>query len=547
MKKIPMGFKGGMVLLLGFITAIGLICSSLEAAEGGAEENTLRLALRYSDIRSLNPHIATTTPDRVIVDMVFNALVRYKPGDASFEKMEPDLAEDIPKPKIIAGQRQEWVFKLKKNIMFHPFKGSGANELTSEDVLYSFKKASDPKRSAYAGEYTGMNFEIVDKYTIKITLENALSPSLFLPKIANYSGGFIVSKKAVEQLGDSEFKTHPVGTGPFMLKEYRPTEEVVLSRNDHYFRRKPQLDGVKVKLMPDNNSREMGLLKGELDVIEGVREQPWVDKIRKFPNTKLSIVGPGETVVIHFNLTKKPFDNIDVRKAVAYALDRRAFDVYFGKDLSEPIYSFIPDRYLPGGLTREEISKADLLYEYNLNKAKELLSKAGYASGFSAEVFSSESPTYRGPYELIQDQVRKIGIDLKLSVVDHSSFHSMIRKDLSPMVIYGCWRPNADVFLTRFFHPDTVVVSGSKPDTNFSHYVKIGNLIDRARTEPELSKQIELWKEAQMELLKDMVAYSLVVVKFPYAARPNVDWGHEPQSSLALYPQITENTRKLKK
>jgi peptide/nickel transport system substrate-binding protein len=542
MKEVLKRFLPRIVLVVVFTMGvlIGLVGFQSEGQAGG---QGLSIALKYSDLRSLDPHVGTTTPDRVIGDMVFNGLVRYKPGDVALDKMEPDLAESIPQPKILPDGSQVWTFKLRHGVMFHPYKGNPAYELTSEDVVYSLKKAADPKRSAYAGEYSGMTFEAVDKYTVKITLEKAISPALFLPKVADYSAGFIVSKRAIEGMGDTAFKTHPVGTGPFMFKDYKPMEQVVLVRNNDYFRGKPHLEEVRVRFMPDTSSREMGLRKGELDVIEGVREQPWLDKVRKFPDTKVYIIGPGETIVPHFNMSKKPFDILEVRKAIAYALDRRKFVAFFGEEVSEPIYSFIPAKFLAGGLTKEEVAAAGLLYEFNIAKAKELLAKAGYPKGFSVELFTSESTTYSRSYELVQAQLREVGVDVKLSVVEHSTFHSMIRKDLSPIAIYSCWRPNADVFLTRFFHSNSIVVTGKKPDTNFSHYNQIDDLIERARVQADPAKQAELWKEAQIKMLKDMVAYSLIITKYVYGAKPYVDWGYELKSTFALYPQITEKTR----
>jgi peptide/nickel transport system substrate-binding protein len=111
------------------------------------------------------------------------------------------------------------------------------------------------------------------------------------------------------------------------------------------------------------------------------------------------------------------------------------------------------------------------------------------------------------------------------------------------MVVYMAWRPNADVYLTRFYHSDSIVVTGAKPDTNFSHYDQIDDLIEAARVETDADKQVQMWKDAQVQLLEDCVTYSLVSANQSYARRSWVDYGHELKSSLALYPQITEKTQ----
>jgi peptide/nickel transport system substrate-binding protein len=212
--------------------------------EAEEEPLILRVGQNAADLSSLDPHFATTTEARGLVDMIFNGLVRYKPGDGAFEMMEPDLAEALPEMEMVDGM-QVWTFKLREGVMCHPSGNMAAYELTSEDVVYSLEKAADPERSAYAGEYTGMTFEAVDDYTVKITLESPLSPVLFYPKVSNYSGGFIVCKQAVEALGIDKFKTNPVGTGPFMFDDYSPQEKVVLVANPDYFRGAPQIDGVE--------------------------------------------------------------------------------------------------------------------------------------------------------------------------------------------------------------------------------------------------------------------------------------------------------------
>ena len=117
---------------------------------------------------------------------------------------------------------------------------------------------------------------------------------------------------------------------------------------------------------------------------------------------------------------------------------------------------------------------------------------------------------------------------------------------MNPIVVYNAWRPNADVFLTRFFHSDSIVVTGAKPDTNFSHYDKIDDLIEAARLETDPGRQIELWKQAQIKILADMAAYPLHYYNMVHARRNYIEYGHEVVSTMALYPQITEKTRIVK-
>jgi len=290
-------------------------------SEAGDEGGTvLRFGIAAADLGSLDPHFAAATHDRAVSDMIFNALVRYKPGGAP--EIEADLAEAIPEPETNDDGQQVWTFKLREGVMCHGNAESEAYELTSEDVVYSLTKSANPERSAYASAYEGMTFEAVDDYTVSITVEQALSAVLFLPNIADYAGGFIVCGKAMEAIGDEAFKTNPVGTGPFAFESYSAQEKVMLAANQDYFRGAPQLAGIEVRYMPDFSSRELGLKAGELDVISGLDDSAWIQSTDSEDGLSVDVFGPGEVATIHFNTSVEPLDNPQVRQALAYALER---------------------------------------------------------------------------------------------------------------------------------------------------------------------------------------------------------------------------------
>jgi peptide/nickel transport system substrate-binding protein len=539
MKKRIFHFLMIAIFMVGFINVIGV-----GAAEKLAKEQVLNIAFDAGDVQTLDPHRAATTVDRSTVDPIFNGLVRYPPGNQV--KVEPDLAKSWK----VSKEGKVWTFALRKGVYFHPFPGyPNGYELTSEDVVYSLKRAADPKRSSYAGEYVGMDFEAVDPDTVKITIERPISETLFLAKVANYAGGFIVSKKAIEEKGDEWAKTHPVGTGPFMFESYEPRQKTALVANNKYFRGAPIIKQLVIRYMASVSSREFGLQTGELQIIEGLKEEKWVEKVGAFQDVTIKGFGPCETQMFYFNMTKKPFDDMKVRKAVSYAISREEVAAFMGKSLAAPIYSAALAPPSPGALTKEDALKAGVVYENNMAEAKKLLAEAGYPNGFKTEVIISEmESSYRKPMIAIQAQLKKVGIDMELKVVDHSSFHSLIRQDASPIVYYAAWRPNVDVFLTRFYHSDSIVVTGKKPDTNFSHYAAIDDLIEKARWELNSAKQNALWKEAQIKVLKDAAAVPIIRLMYNFPMKSSVNLGHPLEWSWATYsPQITEKTKILAK
>ena len=161
-----------MVLFLSAGTT-ALVGSAVAQDEG--DRPVLRLGVNAADLATLDPHFASGTQDRNVVDMVFNALVRFVPGNSA--EIEPDIAAAIPEPEIVDG-KQVWTFELRDDVMCHPGPDTEAYPLTADDVVYSLQKSADADRSAFAGDYAGMTVEKVDDHTVTITMDSPLSDPL---------------------------------------------------------------------------------------------------------------------------------------------------------------------------------------------------------------------------------------------------------------------------------------------------------------------------------------------------------------------------------
>ena len=500
----------------------------------------LRFGLHVSAMGNLDPHFAAGSQDRALADLVFNGLLRYRPGNAP--EIEPDLAEHIPGFSMVAG-RQVWTIRLRRGVLFHPGPLTESYELTAEDVVFSLQKSARKESCAYAGAYQGMTVAAVDRYTVTITLDKPLSSVLFLPKLTNYAGGFIVSKRAMEAMGHDGFGQHPVGTGPFVFSRYIPGEALELIAHGTYFRGTPRLDGIQFRFVPDIQQRQAALLAGELDVITGSGEKGWPEEMARYPGIAVDTHGVGEVATIYLNSRSKPLSDIRVRHAIALALDREMFMATMSTALIGPVYSPVPSYFLPGGLTKRDTDRYGIALRPDLAKANQLMAAAGYPNGFTLDLVTSEKRLYRTYYQEMRRQLMRIGIRCRIAVETHAGMHRTIRRDPKPIVVYVAWRPNADAYLSRFFHSDAIVVSGTKPDTNFSHYRAVDRLIEAARLEIDAQRQIHLWKQAQIRILKDMVAFPIMYSKQCYARRDTVDYGHPLISTMALYPQFTEQTR----
>ncbi len=516
-----MAFRAG---LLCTVIALGLASAPLPAAHA-APKTTLTVGMSAQDVGRLDPHFAVSTIDRVVVAWMFNGLVRFKPGSMSPADIEPDLAESwesSPDKKI-------WTFHLRHGVKFH----GGYGELSAEDVVFSLKKAADPKRSAFSADFAALDtVEAIDPFTVKITLKQTV-PSL-LGLLTNYSGGFIVSKAAVEKLGD-DYARKPIGTGPFAFASITPNQSLELAANPDYFRGAPKLQKISYRFLPSTSSRDLAFQSGEIDLEYGMQEQTWIDRTRKIEHAVVDVFEPGELADLHLNMSQKPLDDLRVRQAIAYAINRPELARWQGKDVTRIPQGPIPIGYLG--------STGDVdLPQFNLDKAKALLAEAGYPNGLTLKVIHTQLPSMLSQMQVIQAQLKRAGIMLDLQVVEHATFHQMIRQDLSSMVFYSAARfPVADVYLTQFFHSRSTVKTPTAV-TNFSHCNAADAEIDAARTEPDEKKQVALWELAQKKIVAQMCAVPLIETLQAWARRDDLDYGYELKGSLSLGPMITEAT-----
>jgi peptide/nickel transport system substrate-binding protein len=225
-----------------------------------------------------------------------------------------------------------------------------------------------------------------------------------------------------------------------------------------------------------------------------------------------------------------------VRTAVAHAINRDEVVQFLGKDVAEPAWSLVPNGYL--GHTLVGIPK----YDYNPEKAKSLLKEAGYPDGFTTKVLITNVESLLKPMQIIQEQLRRVGIKVELEVLEHATWHAQIRKNLSPIVLYGAARfPVADSYLTEFYHSRSIV-GQPKAVTNFSHTKAADQEIDAARIEPNPQKQLELWKDAQQKLLTECAAIPVFELLQVWGRRANLDYGNTLTGSLNLGPVVDEKS-----
>ncbi len=492
----------------------------------GYAESVLRFGVAGSDAISFDPHKSTKTQDKIIFPWIFNGLVRFKPGTAELKSIEPDLAESWE----VSPDQLTWTFKLKKGVQFH----GGYGEFTADDVVFSLNKAADKASSSAYKEYSAVKSVVaIDPYTVVITLSE--KAPFFLGALVNYHGGFILSRKAWEALGDKA-PMQPVGTGPFAFNNYQSKRFVELKANAAYFRGKPKIDKIVYRYMPDDATRELAFDRNEVDIFQGRREARWVKGQQQKKGRIVDVFGLGELRNLHLNTSQKPLDDLRVRQAIAHAVDRDNMIAFIGPEVSRAAYAVVPEGYL-GHATSASF------YKHDLNKAKSLLKEAGYPNGLTIKAVITKVDSLRLPMIVIQEQLRKADITLDLQVVEHSAFHKLIRQNQSGLVLYGASRfPVADVYLTQFFLSDSIVGTPTAV-TNFSHCTVADKEIRAAKTETDLDKQLQLWATAQDKIQKDAYAVPLFEQFLVFCRKTGLDYGDELVNSLSNGPIISEKTQ----
>lgn len=520
---------------LGQLIGLGAVGAAVAKAPAAFAQDgtTLRIAMNTSDIQTLDPHFASATQDRATIDMIFNGLLRFVPGKS--DEFEADLAEDLPEMVLNDDGTQTWTFTLKEGVMTHAAEGVEAAELTVDDLVFSFNKAANPDSSAYAGDYEGWSFSAGEgDRQFVINIDIPVSEALVYPKVSNYTGGYIIPQAAFEAIGADQFVSNPVGTGPFTFVAHNPQVDVQLAANADFFRGAPQLAGVNVVFQADSTARELALQAGDLDVIYGLNEASWVERMDALEGFTADVFGVGEAAWLNFNIEDEILSDPLVREAIILAVNRDNHVALAGAPVSEAIYSVVPAQLIPGGLTEEQAEEAGVNYKQDIERAKELLAEAGYPDGFEMDLIASEQTAYLQTTEVLQEELRQIGITVNMEVVQHATMHELVREGRNPITVYIAFRPSADTYLTQFFSTDGGV-------TNFSKFT-VDDLRDQARAETDAEVQAELWRQANIEILQNFAAFPLTITNLVYVRRDEVDYGHELNAVVQLYPGITENT-----
>ena len=490
------------------------VCPVVKAAKNPAE---LKVGIHYT-IATMDPAFITSRGQDQTVRNIFDGLVNWKPGTV---EIEPALAESWE----VSADGLSYTFRIRKGVQFH----RGFGELKASDVKFSFDRVKYPAtKSPRSKDFKLVEkIEVLDDYTLRLTLKKTF-PGL-LHMLAD-RGAFVTSEKAVKELGKDIGRT-PVGTGPFFVTKWIPKQNVDMERNETYFAGPSKLKKVKFISVREAATRFMAFDSGQIDLIQ-VADPDRVAKYLKDPRVVVKSKAGLICRYIGFNHRIKPFDDIRVRRAIQYAVDKDYIVENLFMGLSQKSVNFVPP--LNFGYT-----DAVMPYPYDLEKAKKLLAEAGYPNGFKTSLYVPNIARFTKHSVVFKDSLKAVGVDVELKVLDVSVFLAACRKGEPPMfTLSSGGSPDTAAYLLRYFHSNNF-----PPGNNFSYYsnAEVDNLIDKALATINPDQQRKLLVAAQKKIAEDSVLLCLDHEKFYFIMKKKVKgFEVDPLRLIKVYPVSIE-------
>jgi len=470
-----------------------------------------------ADATMLDPHTGTDIPAaNVYHGKIYEGLVKQ---DENME-IQPALASEWEMIDDLT-----WEFKLRENVTFHD-----GTPFNAEAVKKNFERiASEEIASPRATLYEMIEeIEIIDDHTVRFITEYPFAP--LLANLAHYAGG-IVSPTAAEEHGEG-LGLNPVGTGKFQFEEWTPGSEIKLSVYEDYWGDKPSYGTVVFKIVPEDSTRVAMVETGEAHLAEPVPVTE-IDRIENSDTMKLNRSEGLGTDYIGFNLNKEPFNDPKVRQAINYAVDT--------EQIIEGVYNNVGIKAEgpmgPGVWGYSENVKG---YEYNIEKAKELLKEAGYEDGFKTTIWTNDDKARMDTAEVVQSQLKGIGIDVEIHLEEWGSFLEATANGEHDMFILGWSNMTGDADYNQYFlfHTDA---QGNTGNRSFYSNEKVDELIDLGRQETDPDKRLEIYEEAQEIQVEEAASIFLRYTEYLVAVNNDVEgfWLHP--SRILMLDDVTIN------
>ena len=461
-------------------------CSDASNSNSGGDGENVLIVRATGDPMSFNPD--TTADDNAypIVQNLFNRLVKL---DAS-KQIIPDLAKDWD----VSEDGLTITFNLKENAKWHD-----GEPVTSKDVKYTFETIQENKTYYFSSRSEIVDtIETPDEHTVVFNMK---SPDVSFIADLGWYATFILPEHVFNtdvSWDDNAASKEPIGSGPFKFGEFKQGVNVTLLPNEDYHDGKPKIDKLVFSIIPDEQTAIQALVNGEIDVFENVPSSS-VEQLKSRDNVRLELNEYPSPARIIFNLIKEEVSDVNLRKAIATAIDKEEISTKVYSGIQKPEYSMYPS-LIDWAANTEETSP-----EFNLEKAEQILIDAGYekdangfyVSGIPLEVF--EGSGYPDMANLMKATLAKAGIGIDVKVSEFNAWNQKVSVDQNfVMELQG-----------GFMGPDPAALEkryGTDVGSNYGKYsnTKFDELTKKAGSTGDQELRAQYYKEAQAILAKDL-------------------------------------------
>ncbi|MDR2442215.1 MAG: ABC transporter substrate-binding protein [Deltaproteobacteria bacterium] len=475
-----------------------------------ASKDTLNFRLLFN-ASTVSPYTHFNDADWWWQAGVFEPLVWLNDTNGNFEPM-------IAKSWNVSEDGLTYTFNLRDDVYFH-----NGDKLTAQDVVYSYNKAKEsPILRTFTAPFDKV--EAVDDVTFVVHL-----PEPYYPFLHHSSMIKIISQKvATEQGDDFGTKVALAGTGPYYITDYEPAVKVSLKAFDKYYRGKAAILNLNYIVMVDDSSAVIAFRNGEIDMLQ-VPSTYWAE-ISASGDFQTKVVPRHELYYMIINLNSPENNNILgnklIRQAIGYIIDKEAIIDVVREGLAAPYVQFMNPQITAGG------PDPTLVYDYNPEKAKELLKEAGYPDGVDVGTFMSFTPAeYVKMAQIIQASAAEVGITFKIEQMEVAAGLTEMRSGNTSMAFCAStWLLDYD-YISRYFHTKNKATTFVKYEQSDKiDWQKIDSSFDAGTKIKDAAQRKAVYAEAEREIMDSGTYFPIMMTTFGMAWNKDLvvdtsDWG----------------------
>lgn len=478
--------------------------------EAGAAKEDLTVVVK-ADVRSFDPIFGNDTAGHAVFRHIYETLVKY---DAN-GNLVPNLAESVTWT-----DNKDCEIKLKKGVLFH-----NGEELKANDVKFTlYRIAAEPCDIHYMLQDINLDsFETPDDYTVKFSLNN---PDASVAAILAFGSVGIVNEKAVTEAGDN-YGMNPIGTGPYKLQSWTKGNQSVIERFEDYHGDKPAFKTITFKVVPEVTNRLVELESGGADLAYDISVTD-VARVEESSALKLSTIDSSSVTFMGMNTSKAPLNDQRVREAIRYAIDVNGIVNSVYRGISTPASN-------PMNPSCIYYDKTSTVSEYNVEKAKQLMTEAGYADGFDITITTDDRKERIDMATIIQSELKEIGINAEIKILEWGAYLTTCY-DGEQELYMGGWTtftPEPSLSLKGPFSSSSF---GSGGNMTFYSNPKVDELLTAGLLTTDVAEREQIYTDLQREITNQCTWVYLTYGVQIYAMNSKLE-GFVPQSSG--YPDLT--------